>query len=161
MKACSFTGHRHIDDQVRADLTDLLDRAVAYVYDGGCRTFYTGGAMGFDTLAAQRVILFRMSHPDVRLHILIPCKNQTVRWRPSDVRLYEYILGMADHVEYLADEYYDGCMAVRNRVLVDRCDFLVAYLTKRGTGTSQTFDRAKSAGRTVFNLASGLKRSAR
>ncbi len=156
MKVCSFTGHRVIEYAHRPHMAELLDRAIEYVYGEGCRIFCTGGAIGFDTVAAQRVILFRMSHPDVRLEVIIPCANQADRWQMSDVSAYEYILGNADHVECLSDNYYPGCMAARNRRLVKRCDFLIAYMTHSDSGAGQTVSLAKASGKQVFNLAARL-----
>lgn len=149
---CSFTGHRIIEAGAVTRLTNLLDRAIAYVYDRGCRDFYNGGAIGFDILAARRVILFKMSHPDVRLHMILPCRNQTERWGASDVSAYEHILYSADTVEYLSDEYYDGCMRQRNERLVSLCDVLVAYVGRTSGGSAQTFRMAKGQGKEVFNL---------
>ena len=150
--ACSFTGHRAIDPKVTGRLVDLIDRAIAYVYDRGCRVFYNGGAVGFDILTARRVLLFKLSHPDVTLNMLLPCRNQSERWSDSDVSAYEHVLASADTVEYLADGYYDGCMRARNAELVRRCDVLVAYVGKAMGGSAQTLRMARAAGKTAYNL---------
>ena len=68
---CSFTGHRKIELRHRENIYSMIERAVAYAYREGCRRFYTGGAVGFDTLAARAVINFRISHPDVFFQIYI------------------------------------------------------------------------------------------
>ena len=150
--ACSFTGHRIIDSAAMPRLGELIDRALDYLYEHGCRDFYNGGAIGFDILAARRVILFRMSHSDVRLHMILPCRNQTERWSHSDVDAYEHVLRSADTVEYLSDLYYDGCMRERNARLVELCDVLVAYVGRTSGGSAQTLRMTKTAGKTVYNL---------
>ena len=71
-KACSFTGHRVIPRAHRDALIRLVDRGIAYAYDEGCTEFITGGALGFDTLVAERVIAYRRMHPDIRLLLLLP-----------------------------------------------------------------------------------------
>ena len=119
MLSCAFTGHRRIEDRHVGRVEDLLSRAISYAYAEGCRRFITGGALGFDTLAAKEVIRFKMSHPDVTLLIVLPCKNQSDAWSSSQVSLYEYTLANADEIEYVFDEYKDGCMRERNQRLAD------------------------------------------
>ena len=156
METCSFTGHRRIESRHQPKLTELLDRAVAYAYSQGCRRFYVGGAVGFDTLAAKRVILFRMSHPDTELHVVIPCKNQSDGWSEAQVSVYEYVLSQADSVEYLFDEYTDGCMRLRNQRLADLADILIAYVSRSNSGAAQTARMAEKAGKKVYNLYPSL-----
>ena len=151
-KICSFTGHRQINKEHKAKLTELLSKAVSYAYDNGVRSFLAGGAVGFDTLAAKTVIAFRMSHPDVRLIILVPCKNQAEKWTSYEKNVYEYTLSVADEIEYLSDEYYDGCMKERNAELAGRCDMLIAYVGKHIGGSAQTLRMAEKLGKAVYNL---------
>lgn len=152
MRTCAFTGHRKIESRHSAKIGDLVLRAVEYAYREGCRDFCVGGALGFDTLVAKQIILFRMSHPDARLLVIAPCKNQSDGWSPSQVAMYEYILATADYVEYVRDEYVDGCMKIRNQRLVDLADMLIAYVGRDYSGAAQTVRMARSAGKTVYNL---------
>ena len=158
--ACSFTGHRKIKAEHRGELVSLLDRAIAYMYENGCRDFYAGGALGFDTLVAKQVIAFRIAHRDVRLHLVIPCQNQSASWSENDVRMYEYTLNVADTVEYISDRYFSGCMLRRNDRLIELSDATVAYYdgSERG-GTAYTVRNAKKKGKTVFNLYPQLEKT--
>ena len=156
MKCCAFTGHRKIEDRHKATISDLLSRAIAYAYSEGCRTFLTGGALGFDTLAAKEVIRFRLDHPDVRLKIVLPCKNQSESWSSSQISVYEYTLSNANEIEYVADEYVDGCMKLRNQKLADYCDIMIAYVSRSYSGAAQTVRMASAAGKTVYNLYPSL-----
>ena len=156
MQSCAFTGHRTIEIRHRDKIADLLLRAISYAYSQGCRTFLTGGALGFDTLAAKEVIRFRMSHPDVRLKIVIPCKNQSESWSDAQISVYEYTLANADELEYIADEYFNGCMRERNQRLADLCDLMIAYVSRSNSGAAQTVRMAERAGKTVYNLYPSL-----
>lgn len=151
-KVCSFTGHRAIDKLHRRSIDDLVLRAVRFAYENGVRTFLAGGAIGFDTVAEKAVISFRISHPDVRLKILVPCKNQSEKWSKNEKSLYEYVLSVADEIEYLAEEYYDGCMKERNKALAERCDILIAYVGRRMGGAAQTVRMAENLGKEIYNL---------
>ena len=157
MDVCAFTGHRKIEERHKGRIDDLLARAIAYAYENGCRTFLTGGALGFDTLAARQVIRFRLSHSDVRLRLILPCRNQSDSWSPSAVSAYEYTLSNADEIEYVADDYDDGCMKERNRRLADGCDMMIAYVSRPYSGAAQTVRMASGAGKTVYNLYPSLE----
>ena len=152
MKVCSFTGHRKIERSHFGKIDDLLDRAIAYAYGEGCRHFCVGGAVGFDTLAARRILLFRMTHSDAELHVIAPCKNQCDGWSEAQIGMYEYILGAADCVEFISDEYTKDCMRLRNQRLVDLADMVIAYVSRYNSGAAQTVRFAERAGKTVYNL---------
>lgn len=156
-KACSFTGHRQIKKTHTEALFGLIEKAVAYAYSEGCRVFYSGGAVGFDTLAARSVIRFRLRHPDIRLILLLPCVNQDERWTDEQRESYEYILASADEVEYVSEEYTDSCMRERNFLLANRADILVAYVGHSRSGSAQTARMADSMGKTVYNLYKALE----
>lgn len=159
MKSCAFTGHRKIEERHKGRIEDLLLRAISFAYSEGCRTFITGGALGFDTLAAREVIRFRLSHPDARLLIVIPCKNQSESWSPSQISLYEYTLINADEVEYIADIYTDGCMKERNQRLADLSDMMIAYVNRPYSGAAQTVRMAAKDGKPVYNLYPALEQN--
>ena len=152
MQACCFTGHRKIEHRHLGKIDDLVSRAVAFAYEAGCRKFYVGGALGFDTVAARQVILFRVMHPDAELHVIAPCKNQSDAWSASDVGRYEHILANANTVEYVSDTYVDGCMRVRNMRMVELSDIVFAYVARNYSGAAQTVRLAQKAGKTVYNL---------
>ena len=156
--ACSFTGHRKIEERHKGKIDALIMRAINYVYGLGCRKFYTGGAVGFDTLAAKQVILFRMTHPEVELHLILPCANQSDGWEASLRDVYEYTLSNADSVTVLEDSYTSGCMKRRNIELVRLSDAVVAYLGHERSGASQTVRLAKGAGKKVYNLFPTLEK---
>lgn len=156
MRSCSFTGHRQIKDSHRKNISDLLQRAIAYAYEQGCRDFYSGGAVGFDTLAAREVLLFRISHPDIRLVMLLPCIDQGKRWSRAEQDSYEYILRGADEVRYISDEYTDSCMRERNFALAERADLMIAYVCRKNSGAGQTVRMADKLGRQIYNLYPAL-----
>ena len=152
MRACSFTGHRSIAPSHRDRIIPLTQRAIEYAYSEGCRDFYVGGALGFDTLAAREVIRFRMFHPDARLILLLPCMNQDERWSGSQRSAYEHILSSADEISYIAENYFDGCMRERNLRLAECADMVIAYVGRSRSGAAQTARMAESLGKKVYNL---------
>lgn len=152
MNSCSFTGHRKIEYSRIAPLEELLGRAVDYAYSQGCRSFYCGGAIGFDTMAAKAVLEKRIFHRDIRLIIVMPCEEQTLGWSDRNKDIYDYILSEADECICISKEYTKSCMRERNLYLAERCDMLVAYVGRNNSGSSQTLRFAESLGKTVYNL---------
>ncbi len=151
--ACSFTGHRKIKAEHIASLPDLISRGIKYVYDRGCRDFYAGGALGFDTMAAKAVLRLRQAARDVKLHLVLPCYGQERHWSFADKEVYNYILGMADTVEYTSLEYTRNCMLIRNTRLVTLADVFISYYDGSGAGgTAYTIKTANKNGIEVFNL---------
>lgn len=149
---CSFTGHRSIEPDHRATIAPLVARAIAYAYGEGCREFYAGGALGFDTVAAREVLRFRLHHPDVRLILLLPCINQDEHWSPRERDAYNHLLSTADEIEYVSDSYHKGCMRERNLRLAEKCSILIAYCSRYNSGAGQTVRLAERLGRRVYNL---------
>ena len=150
--ACAFTGHRKIESAHREKIDELVMRGIAYAYDKGCRRFYAGGALGFDTVAAKQVLLFKITHPDAELHLIIPCKNQDEKWSDMQRKMYEYILSRADGIEILSDSYTPDCMRRRNARLVSLADMIIAYSGRTNSGAAQTVRMAECEGKTVYNL---------
>ena len=64
-RSCAFSGHRKIEKHRVDSVIEHIARAINYAYNEGCRDFYCGGAVGFDTLAAREVLRFRISHSDL------------------------------------------------------------------------------------------------
>lgn len=149
---CSFTGHRSITAAHRDRIEPLLARAIAYAYSEGYREFLSGGAVGFDTLAAREVIRFKQTHPDVRLVMMLPCIDQDRGWSTSEREMYSYILRNADEAVYVSEEYTDRCMRERNFRLASECDLLIAYLGRRMSGAGQTVAMAERMGKRIYNL---------
>lgn len=152
--ACCFTGHGLIPEEIKASLRERLRNGVDYLYTHmSITTFYAGGALGFDTLAAEAVINCRKERPDIRLIIVAPCKDQDKQWSIKDRIRYQLIKRAADNVICLSEHYYRGCMHQRNRYLVDHSAACICYLTEAAGGTAYTVGYAKSKGLKIFNLA--------
>ncbi|QTE68601.1 DUF1273 family protein [Clostridiales bacterium] len=147
-----FTGHRQIDRESVPEIRQRLKSAIHRCYEQGARWFICGGALGFDTLAAEEVLAFRTDHPDIGLFLAIPCADQSSHWSVSDRRRYERIRNSADDELVLAPSYFKGCMHVRNRFMVRHSSICICYLREFEGGTGYTVRYALSASRDVINL---------
>ncbi len=151
-KTCCFTGHRHIPAEEVETIKNRLEEVITSLYRRGVWYYGAGGALGFDTLAAQTVLRLREKLPKIKLILVLPCLTQTRGWRAEDVSIYEDIKAKADKVVYTAREYTPGCMHKRNRHLVDHSGVCVCYQTKYTGGTAYTVDYAWGQGLEVVNL---------
>lgn len=148
---CAFTGHREIPNpkDLKIKLLKVLE-SLYFEYD--VRYFVAGGALGFDTLAAEAVLELREMYSDISLEIAVPCENQTKGWTADDKKKYEEILSRANTVTLVSKTYFSGCMHKRNRYMIDKSDICISYLSKDTGGTAYTVKYAKSKGVKTLNL---------
>lgn len=152
-KACAFTGHRTIPKVRYLLLKKTLINELRSLIEEGFNEFIAGGALGFDTLAETTVLNLKKEYPDITLRLILPCKNQDSLWKEKDRELYREILEYADSVEYVTEEYTDGCMQERNRRMVDNASAVVAFYDGRHrSGTAMTVNYAVKKGVWVINL---------
>ena len=152
-KSCFFTGHRMIYSD-RDKLLSCLREEILNKINDGVTTFIAGGAIGFDTMAAEQVIDMRSDYP-IRLLLYLPCIDQNMRWHTKDKLKFEKILDCADRVFYITEgEYEAGCMKKRNSAMVDASDCGIVYLKKSiRSGSAQTIKMAREKGIDVVNIA--------
>ena len=149
---CCFTGHRRIPQEriltIRNNLKDVVVSAIkdGYLYFGA------GGALGFDTLAAQTVLELKKQYVQIRLILVLPCLSQTIYWREQDISEYERIKRCADKVVYTSQEYTRDCMNKRNRHLVDNSGLCICYFNEETGGTAYTVNYAKAQGLRIISL---------
>ena len=134
-------------------MSSLRREVLRLVREEGFTRFLSGGAVGFDLLAAEAVLEVAADYPNVELVIVRPCADQTRGWNAKDVARYEAILARANDVVTLEPAYRPGCMQARNRYLVDRSSIVLCYLTESSGGTAYTVRYARSRGVPVLNLA--------
>ena len=158
---CCFTGHRpnkifgyDLPNPKYQNMAKVIKYYAKMLYlNYGVKRFITGGALGFDTLAAQTVLELKKDYKHIRLILVLPCENQTRGWKEKDVETYEELKQQADKVVYTSKEYTRGCMHKRNRYLVDNSSVCVCYLTEDTGGTAYTVNYAIKSGLKVINTA--------
>lgn len=159
--SCAFTGHRPHKFPWRYDETDnrcvalksALMEQIAALVETGITDFYSGGADGVDCWAALIVLKLREKNPALKLHLILPHEGQADRWSEPAQERYHWILEQADSVEYVSQEYYEGCMLDRNHRLVEAAGLLLAvYNGERRGGTAATVRYARKLGRKIILL---------
>lgn len=156
---CAFTGHRPKSfpwkyNESALDcilLKEVLAAQIKAVADRGVTDFLSGMAQGVDLWSSQIVLDLQKKNPVLKLHCILPCKEQESKWTASAQEHYHEILAQANGIVYVGQEYSKDCMLKRNRYLVDHSFFLLAvYNGTRRSGTGATVRYAQKQGREVI-----------
>ena len=147
-KSCYFIGHREADERLRPSLTEVIRRLVM---EESVRYFYVGGYGGFDRIAGMAVKAVKKQYPNITLHLVLP-------YHPAERRI-ELPPG------YDGTYYPEGLEGVprqyaivrANKILVDTCDWLIAYVRHGASNSRKILEyarrREKKGQIRVVNLA--------
>jgi uncharacterized phage-like protein YoqJ len=121
------------------------------------KTTYISGAMsGWDTIAAEQVLICKKKYPQIKCAVIVPFsenffnkKNWTPEWEGRMRRVIE----KADFHTYLFEKNHRGAYFERDRLMVDLSSEVIAYYDGGTGGTKYSLDYAVKKGKKVINLA--------
>ena len=116
------------------------------------RNYFAGGAIGFDLAAAVTVLNMKRVYPDITLNLALPCPEYQSKWTRAEIELFDRVRSRADSEVYVSESYHRGCMQMRNKYMVDKSVFCIAYLREKSGGTYNTVAYALKKGIEVINL---------
>lgn len=152
-KSVAFTGHRFVPFESIPTLKVALRNQIRILFAQGYTTFYNGGAVGFDMLAAEAVLSLKGECNGIKLINVIACRYQDDKFSDYNTKRYNTILSKADETIVLFELYTRGCFLRRDDYLVEHADYIVSYYDGRVKGgTYYTCNRAKNKGLQVFNM---------
>ena len=131
---CCFSGHRILPKTFN---TEELKKAVYNAINDGFSSFLVGMAIGFDTLCLK-ILLKIKREKDIKIIACVPCRDQSEFFNKKQKAEYDELLQKTDEAIYLCDNYYEGCMQVRNEFMVDNSKRLICYLKTAYGGTYAT-----------------------
>ena len=152
-KTCCFTGHRTLSHKKIEQIVKRLHEEVDRLISLGVTDFISGGAIGFDQIVASLIITKKQQGAEIRLIFALPCRNQDEKWTDKQKQLYRSLLGEADEVIYVSEEYTPDCMEKRNRYMVDNSAYCICALMRDISGTGKTVRYAQKQGLEVINVA--------
>ncbi len=135
-KTCCFAGHRRLPIEEIPYIKERLKQEIEAMVLLGVTIFLSGGAAGFDMLAAEVVNSLKQTYPQLRLIFVLP-------YEKAETKIHGF---QADGDVVLSVNYYRGCMHTRNRFMVDHSAWCIAYLRADSGGTKYTVDLAKKKG---------------
>lgn len=151
-KTCCFIGHRSIPTNMLPILRHQVNDTVTALIESGICFFGLGGAVGFDTIAAEAVLNLRNRYPQIKLILVLPCPEQADKWSTETKIRYEQIKKGADKIVYTSKFYTSDCMYQRNRHLVDGSSTCIAYCVRNTGGTAYTVRYAQQHGLRIIRL---------
>jgi uncharacterized phage-like protein YoqJ len=152
-QTCCFSGHRKLPKNKIEQIVKRLDCEIDNLINQGITDFISGGALGFDQIAASLIIAKKEMGRRIRLIFALPCKCQDKLWNVEQKMLYRSLLAEADEITYISEEYIDGCMKKRNKYMVDHSSYCICALLRTFNGTDQTVRYARQKGLSVINVA--------
>ena len=136
-KTCCFSGHRNLGKYDYNYVYQRTKDIITLLAENGIVYFGTGGAIGFDTIAAKAVLAVREIYPQIKLILVLPCEDQARYWKAENVEEYNKIKEQADKIRHMVD-----CSSI-----------CVCFLTDFESGTAVTVDYAIEKGLDVINVA--------
>ncbi len=151
-KACCFTGHRELPQELNSLRDEIRFEIEKHYLINGVTTFISGGALGFDMLAAEEVVRAKSIYPEIKLIFALPCSDHTKKWSAAQAARLRVLAGFADETICLSEHYYSGCMHARNRFMLENSAYCISYCRKTSGGTYYTLTLAKKMGKTVSEI---------
>ena len=108
---------------------------------------YLGGYGGFDRFAFECCKKYKATHPYISLVSIFPYLPVDDRYNCRDKG---YDLSVYPEIENRPKKY---AIVYRNRYMVEKADFVIAYVTHAWGGAYAAYKYAKRRGKRVFNLA--------
>ncbi len=144
----AFCGHRDFSK------TEEYERKIIAFFEEkiGDKTaeMYLGGYGGFDEFAYECCNKYKRSHPNIRIVFVTP--YMTLEYQRNHL---EYQKMRYDYILYPEIENRPSRFAIiyRNKYMVDKADYVVAYVKHNRGGAYKSYEHAKRKGKEIFNLA--------
>lgn len=154
-KTCCLTGHRDLPvHQIREIAERTANEVRALIINKGVRFFGVGGAIGYDTLAAEMLCRLREKEfPDIRVILVYPFDGFTKHWTARQKADHRRLLPLYDKVVCVGHRAGRDAYLARDRHLVDSSAYCICYCTRNQGGTAYTVQYAMRQGLEIRNVA--------
>lgn len=153
-KTCCFTGHRDLPQkQLPAIRTQTAAVISKLVTECGVRYFGVGGAIGYDTLAAEVLFELKKIYPHIKVILVYPFEGFTNRWSAEQKATFAKLLPQYDKRVCVAQIASKEAYLKRDRHLVSGSAYCIAYCTRGTGGTAYTLKYATEQGVYIRNIA--------
>ena len=151
-QTCCFTGHRILSAHEKARIPAKLDSILLPLIERGVRVFWIGGALGFDTVAAEHLLNLKKQYPQLMICLALPFEGYRNRWSETQKSRAANIDTQTDHIVYCSHTSSKSAFLQRNRYMVDQSHYCIAYCNRSTGGTAYTLRYAQRKGLIVQNL---------
>lgn len=150
---CCFTGHRNLPIRQEEEVWKRVYARLEPLLEEGVRYFGVGGALGFDTLVAEKLLAQRESRPQIRIILVQPFQDYQSRWTPAQQARAAAVEARVDKVVVCCQTPSREAFLARDRHLVDGSSCCIAWCTRTNGGTAYTLRYAQKQGLRVWNVA--------
>ena len=152
-QTCCFTGHRHLPAGGEEAIWQRVQEHLIPLLEQGVRYFGVGGALGFDTLVAEKLLELRGKYPQIRVILVLPFRGYQSRWTAAQQARAARIESRVDKVVYCRGAPSCEAFLARDRRLVDGSTYCIGYCTRATGGTAYTLRYAEKQGLQIWNAA--------
>lgn len=150
MTVCTFAGHREV---YQANIANRLDEAIEQIIktDDSVR-FLVGGMGDFDGMCSSAVRRAKKKYPakQISLELVLPYLTQELNENKSYYETsYDDIIVPIE----LAGVHYKSAITKRNRWMVEKSNYLIAFVYRDFGGAFTTLRYAEKKGLQIINLA--------
>ena len=150
MKVCTFAGHREV---YQANIADKLDEAISRIIkNDDCFRFLVGGMGDFDGMCSSAVRRAKRNYPNkqISLELILTYLTQELNENKSYYEIsYDDVVVPIE----LAGVHYKSAITKRNRWMVDKSDWMIAFVYRDFGGAYTSLRYAEKKGLQIINLA--------
>ena len=148
-----ITGHRILPLQKVNHIVKRLNTEIDNLICQGVTDFISGGALGFDQIAAYMIIRKRQQGANVKLVFALPCRNQDKNWTVDQQRHYRSLLSEADEIRYISEKCSDFSLKKQTSYMVNNAEYCICALIHSKSGTARAIHYAQKKGLHIINVA--------
>lgn len=139
----SFFGHRNFcaTEASKTILMDILETLAG----SQCVEFYLGGYGGFDVFAYQCCYQYQKTHPHVKLIFVSPYLSSNYLQEKTE----KYDCVIYPEIEKIPPKL---AILYRNRYMIEKSDFVIAYIRYQRGGAYQAVVYAEKKGKTIIRF---------
>ena len=145
MAACTFFGHRDCPSNIKGKLHKEIDRLICN-HSGD--TFYVGTHGNFDRMAYAALVELRQRYRYIKVYRVLAYMP-----RLSDIAQDRSVLGDTILPEGIENAHPRYAIIKRNKWMIDRSDYVIAYVTRSFGGAYQAVERAKRIVKSIVLLS--------
>ena len=142
MSACTFFGHRDCPSNIKGKLHKEIERLIC---NHGVDTFYVGTQGSFDRMAYAALVELRQRYCYIKVYRVLAYMPKLSVVAADRSVLDDTIL--PEGIEKVHPRY---AIVSRNNWMIDRSDYVIAYVTRTFGGAYQAVERAKKKGKIIF-----------
>jgi uncharacterized phage-like protein YoqJ len=149
---CCFTGHRNLPVGKEEEIWRRVYGRLLPLLKQGVRYFGVGGALGFDTLTAEKLLELHEQDQRLRVILVLPFPGYQSRWTPAQQARAAQVMRRVHKIVYCCQMPSREAFLARNRHLVDGSAYCIAYCTRTTVGSAYTLQYARRRGLQVWNV---------